>query len=108
MSLFLLTFFVLYGGMHYYGYRKLVAAFPMPTPIAVCLILFMAVLVCAPILVRLAERNGLETLAVLLAYAGYSWMGLLFLFCVASITIDAGCLLARMGGALLGLDATLI
>lgn len=108
MSLFLLTFFVLYGGMHYYGYRKLVGAFTISTPIAVCLILFMAFMVCAPILVRLAERNGLETLAEPLAFAGYSWMGFLFLFCVAAMAVDAVCLLARAGGALLGMDAALI
>ncbi len=100
MSLFLLVFFLLYGGMHFYGYRKLCGAFPLSTTAAICLFLLMALMVCAPILVRLAERKGLETLAVLLAYTGYTWMGLLFLFFVTSITIDVGCLLARLGGAM--------
>lgn len=104
MSLFLLTFFLLYGGMHLYAYRKLAAAFSLPTPASACIILFMAVMVCAPILVRLAEKSGLESVAVSLAYAGYTWMGLLFLFSVSSTAIDLGFLLFKLCGKLLSRD----
>lgn len=104
MSLFLLTFLLLYGGMHLYGYRRLTGAFDFSMPVAACIIFFMAVMVCAPILVRLAERSGLDEVAVPLAYAGYTWMGLLFLFCVTSVTIDAGRLLMRLAETLWGRD----
>ena len=42
MSLFLLTFLLLYGGMHFYAYRKLAAAFLLPLPAVVGVALFMA------------------------------------------------------------------
>ncbi|HEX5773546.1 MAG TPA: metallophosphoesterase, partial [Geomobilimonas sp.] len=50
--------------------------------------LFLAGMVIAPLLVRSIERQGLETAARFIAYAGYSWMGLLFLFFSAAVAID--------------------
>lgn len=90
MSLFFLIFFLLYGGMHYYCYRKVSRAFPLSAPGTVVLFLFMALMVCAPALVRIAEREGFESLAVPLAHTGYLWMGFLFLFCVISVIVDGG------------------
>jgi predicted MPP superfamily phosphohydrolase len=91
VSLFLLLFFLLYGGMHFHAYRKIAGAFILPFPAKVLLILFMGVMVCAPLLVRQAEREGLESIAVPLAYTGYLWMGFLFLFFTTSVIV--GCLL---------------
>jgi predicted MPP superfamily phosphohydrolase len=45
-------------------------------------------MICAPILVRVSERQGLELLARLFSYVGYSWMGLSFLFFTSSLCID--------------------
>ena len=104
MSLFLLTFLLLYGGMHCYAYRKLAAAFHLPMPAVVSVVLFMAAMVCAPLFVRLAEREGLGTVASITAYAGYIWMGILFLFFTASLAIDGARLLARGAGLLLERD----
>jgi predicted MPP superfamily phosphohydrolase len=101
VSLFLLTFLLLYGGMHYYAYYKLAAAFFLPVPAVIGVALFMAAMLCAPLFVRLAEREGMETTAMITAYAGYSWMGLLFLFFTASLAIDCGRLLACGAGLLL-------
>jgi predicted MPP superfamily phosphohydrolase len=100
VSLFLLLFFLLYGGMHFHAYRKITGAFSLPLPAAVLLIFFMGVMVCAPLLVRLAEREGLESVAAPLAYAGYLWMGILFLFFTTSVFMDGVRLLFRCSGFL--------
>src|SRR6266545_2441921 len=87
MSLFLLIFFLLYGGVHVYVFILARNALGFGMAPAVLVGCFMFVMVLAPVLVRLAERRGMEELARLLAHAGYIWMGLLFLFFSASIAI---------------------
>ncbi len=88
MSLFLLTFFLVYGGVHVYTFLKVRAAIGFNAVSAVAFGFFLLVMVLAPLFVRVAERRGLEELARLLAYTGYTWMGLLFLFFSASLAID--------------------
>ncbi len=88
MSLFLLTFFFIYSSAHLYIFLKIKAAFALGTAGTVALIAFMIVMICAPILVRVSERQGLEFLARLFSYVGYSWMGLSFLFFTSSLCID--------------------
>ncbi|MFC1822213.1 metallophosphoesterase [Thermodesulfobacteriota bacterium] len=51
-------------------------------------LIFMALLVVMPILVRLSESMGLESLAGIMAYIGFLWMGLLFLFVSTAFAID--------------------
>jgi predicted MPP superfamily phosphohydrolase len=101
MSLFFLTFFSLYGGMHYYAYRKISSAFPLSFPSAFSLVVFMLIMVLAPLFVRLLEREGLGTVAVPLAFAGYLWMGFLFLFFIIMLLIDLGRVLVWCGGFVL-------
>jgi len=88
MSLFLLTFFLLYSSLHLYIFLKIRAAFTLGTGAFIALIFFMAVMIIAPILVRISEKQGLEFLARLLSYVGYSWMGLVFLFFTSSLCVD--------------------
>ncbi|HEX9948940.1 MAG TPA: metallophosphoesterase, partial [Thermodesulfobacteriota bacterium] len=88
MSLFLVTFFLIYSSAHLYIFLKIRAAFTLGTAGTIALIAFMAVMICAPILVRVSERQGLELLARLLSYVGYTWMGLAFLFFTSSLCID--------------------
>jgi predicted MPP superfamily phosphohydrolase len=88
MSLFLLTFFFIYSSAHLYIFLKIKAAFTLGTAGTIALIAFMVVMICAPILVRVSERQGLEFLARLLSYVGYTWMGLAFLFFTSSLCID--------------------
>jgi predicted MPP superfamily phosphohydrolase len=45
-------------------------------------------MIAAPILVRISERSGYEKLAILLAYIGYTWMGVIFLFAAAALAVD--------------------
>jgi predicted MPP superfamily phosphohydrolase len=88
MSLFLLTFFFIYSSAHLYIFLKIKAAFALGTAGTIVLIVFMVVMVCAPILVRVSERHGLEFLARLFSYVGYTWMGVAFLFFTSSLCID--------------------
>ena len=88
MSLFLLTFFFVYGSAHLYIFLKVRAAFTLGTGAAIALICFMIVMICAPLLVRISEKQGLELLARFLSYVGYTWMGLAFLFFTSSLCID--------------------
>lgn len=88
MSLFLLTFFCLYSSLHLYVFLKIKGAFSLGLYTTIALILFMALMVSAPVLVRVSERYGLEITARLIAFVGFTWLGLLFLFFTFSIAID--------------------
>lgn len=104
MSLFLAIFFLLYGGMHYFAFRKVRMAIPLSAAAVSCLIAFMVLMVFAPIIVRLLEREGLEAAAVPVAYAGYLWMGFLFLFCTVMLAGDVAHFLLRFCARLLHRD----
>jgi predicted MPP superfamily phosphohydrolase len=88
MSLFLLSFLLIYGSFHLYFFLRIRAAFAMPGLLLLFLALFLVIMVAAPILVRLSERSGYSQLAVILAYSGYIWMGIVFLFAAAALAID--------------------
>jgi hypothetical protein len=104
MSLFLLTFFSLYGGIHYYVYRKVGTAFPLTFSAAFSLIMFMLIMVSAPLCVRLLEKEGLGSVAVPLAFVGYLWMGFLFLLFLLLLISDLGQVLIRYSGLLFSRD----
>lgn len=103
MTLFVITFLAIYGSAHGYFFLKARAA-GIGTP---AMALFLTAMVAAPILVRLLERAGHETAARVMAYIGYGWMGLLFLFAVSAALLDLGRLLAWLAGALLRRDIPL-
>jgi predicted MPP superfamily phosphohydrolase len=46
-------------------------------------------MVAAPFFVRLSERSGYSQLAMFLAYLGYIWMGIVFLFTAAALAVDS-------------------
>lgn len=88
MTLFLLVFLLIYGTAHTWFALRLFQAFPVLQswwlfPIGWCLLM-----VAAPVLSRLLEREGQTTAASLAAYIGYSWMGLLFLFVSLSVLLE--------------------
>ncbi len=88
MSLFLATFFLIYGSVHLYAFLRVNSALNLHLGAGSALAAFMLVMLSAPVLVRVLEGRGLERPAILLSQIGYLWMGLLFLFFVASILID--------------------
>ncbi len=89
MILFLLSFLILYGGIHFYAFARMDGIFnfsAVPKMLIICLLI---ILVFAPLLVRIAESRHLELLARVLAYTGYLWMAFIFLFFCLSIIFDA-------------------
>lgn len=90
MILFLFTFFFLYGILHYYFFMWVKTAFSSNFNITFVLSLSfcMLFLMVTPMLVRIAETGGLSTVARILAYLGFTWMGMLFLFTCTFIIID--------------------
>jgi predicted MPP superfamily phosphohydrolase len=88
MTLFLLIYFSIYGGVHLYAFLKLKRGFALELPAYLILGIFMILMVVAPIVVRISERHGHESLARGLAYIGFTWMGLLFIFISVSFFFD--------------------
>jgi len=88
MSLFLLTFFLIYGGTHLYFFFKIKAAVSFGMAASLGLGFFLLVMMLAPILVRVLEKEEMESSARLMAYTGYLWMGFLFLFFSFSLALD--------------------
>ena len=88
MTLFLITFLSLYGGMHAYAFTRLRTAFSPGQMTTAILAVWMVLMTVTPILVRLAEGAGLERTARALTWPGYIWMGALFLFCTALAASD--------------------
>lgn len=89
MNFIIITFLLLYSGMHVHFFLRARAAFA-PGPPAMAVLMGLLVLgVLTTILVRGAERWQWETLARGIAWTGYLWMALLFLFFVGSLLIDA-------------------
>jgi predicted MPP superfamily phosphohydrolase len=89
MSLFFATFFLIYGLAHSYVFLNARRAFHFKPIPGFLLALVMLVMMFLPVVVRYLERGGQETIARVAGYLGYTWMGALFLFVVASLFIDA-------------------
>jgi len=88
MVLFLLCYLAIYGGAHVYLLLRLTRVFQLAPPWPGIFLGVAAFMVLAPILVRVLERYGKETLAKLIAYLGYLWMGYFFLLLSASLALD--------------------
>jgi predicted MPP superfamily phosphohydrolase len=106
MFLFLLSFFLIYGGIHVYAYCKARSALQFTPSVAVSLAAFMALMVLAPILIHFLKTWRLEFAARLMAYVGYFWMGILFLFFSASLAVDCYNFLVRLVGLLPDVDVS--
>ncbi len=104
MSLFLLTFFLLYGGFHFYFFLKVRAAFAPGVAAQAILVTLLFLGLMAPIIVRVAERLGLEMLVRFVAWTGYVWMAILLLFFSAALLIDLWRLLVHVAGLVLSRD----
>jgi predicted MPP superfamily phosphohydrolase len=101
MTLFFVTFFLIYGGMHLYAFMKAKAALAFSFQASIGVGLFMLIMIFAPVLVRFSERAGFESFARLMSYTGYIWLGILFLFLSAALLIDFYRLLVSAAGFIL-------
>ena len=102
MSLFLLTFFLIYGSAHAYAFARAKAALGFGTATTLWVVPVLLAATCAPVVTHLLERNGMEGPARIAAHAGYAWMGALFLFVSLSLLSDLVSLLLRAGAAVAG------
>lgn len=74
--------------MHIHAFLKARAALHFGLFTGMAIAFFMLVMVLAPFLIRLSEKQGLEQLARILSFAGYCWLGVLFLFFSSSLVVD--------------------
>ncbi len=102
MSLFLVTFFLIYGSVHAYALLKARSALGFGWGATLAVSLLLALLVAAPLIVYFFARPGMEGAARAVSWIGYVWMGLLFFFFWMSLSVDAVNLAARIAGAVTG------
>jgi predicted MPP superfamily phosphohydrolase len=88
LSLFLMTFLLIYGSAHAYVFLKAKSALAFGWGTGVPLLLAMSVLVCAPIITYHLARQGHEGAARNTAYVGYLWMGILFFLTWLNLAAD--------------------
>src|SRR6056297_1168232 len=78
--IFIISYLILYSGMHLYFYLGFRHIVPSGYPwIASGYPVFAAFMIAAPVLSRYFERTGLFYLQKIFAVTGYIWMGILFL-----------------------------
>jgi hypothetical protein len=104
MSLFFLTIFAIYGGMHAYVFLRARSAFAFGPVTGITITLFMLLMVFALFLIRALEHLEYESLARGFAYVAYFWMAVLFLFFCCSLVFDAAGLILRVVGWISGSD----
>lgn len=95
MSLFFLTFFTIYGGLHAYAFLRARTALGFGPVIGTLLTAFMLAMTLAPFLIRQLENREYELAARTLSFVGYTWMAVLFLFFCSYLFIDVLNLMAR-------------
>lgn len=105
MTLFLLTFFLIYGSFHFHFFLRFRAAFAPGAAAQAILAVLLLLGLLAPIIVRVSERYDLEALAGLLSWIGYLWMAALLLFVASSLLLELYRLLIRAAGLLLHAEA---
>lgn len=102
--IFLIAILIIYSALHLYLFFKIHTAYSLGPATAILVIFIMLLMITAPILVHMSERFGLNLLAHLLSYTGYTWMGLAFLFFFSSLAIDLYRLIVYAGGFVLRSD----
>lgn len=102
MSLFLLAFFLVYGGTHAYALYKAHAAFGFGWRGALVAVPPLAALVCGPLIVHAFGSRGMEEASRAASWIAYTWMGLLFFFTWTNLALDGANILARLATAVSG------
>jgi len=91
MILFIAIYFLIYGAIHFYFYQKLRAARAAFSPewkLNLLIILLLLLMFLAPLLIHGLEKAGLAFFGRILAYIGYTWLGIIFLFLSVSLLLD--------------------
>ena len=106
LSLFLITFFLVYGSAHAYALLKAKSALGFGWGTVGILAPALVALTCAPLIVYFLGKNGMEGAARAVSWVGYTWMGLLFFFLWTNLAVDALNLVLRLAGAISGRGAS--
>lgn len=67
--IFISVFLTIYGGLHYYIYKKAIKILPLAKWVTIA---FLGFMVFAPLLIRILTNAGFTSLAVPLAWIGYT------------------------------------
>ena len=78
MTRFLIAYFSIYSLMHAFVYSRVRVLLPGRPWGRAAVVVFMALMVLAPVVMRLFERAGNHLAARACAVAGYGWLGFLF------------------------------
>ncbi|MBW2544803.1 MAG: metallophosphoesterase [Deltaproteobacteria bacterium] len=105
-TIFLLVFFLIYGGVHLYLFLGAKASLALETRTSIFVALFMLIMVLAPVIVHMSERNDFEAFAIFFSWAGYTWMGVAFLFFCLLLAFDCYRILAHLGAYIFSLDSS--
>jgi predicted MPP superfamily phosphohydrolase len=108
LSLFLVTFILLYSGLNFYAFLKVRTTLSLGMFSSICVSVFLIIMILAPILVRVSEKAGLEGIARILAYIGYIWMAAILIFFVTGILADIFRLIIYCLGSVLSKDFSFI
>ena len=104
MSVLIGTAMALYATLHFYVYEKITMIESLTQAGQQPIVIFLGLMVVAPLLTSTLIRHNLTGLAVPLAWAGYMWMGFVFLFFAFSIALDFYRLATDVGARLIGLN----
>ncbi|HER63508.1 MAG TPA: metallophosphoesterase [Desulfobacteraceae bacterium] len=88
MTLFLVSYVLIYLLMHLYAFYHAYRSLQFGRKSIAFAVFFSVFMIASPIIVRLAEKQGLETGPAILAYAGFTWMGILLLFTAVAAFYD--------------------
>jgi hypothetical protein len=96
LSLFLLTFFLVYGGTHAYALYKAHTALALGWMASMAAVPPLAALLCGPLIAYFLGARGMEEAARAASWVAYTWMGLLFFFTWMNLALDGVNLLSRI------------
>ena len=99
MILFVLIFLGLFGGINFYAFFQARSVFHFSGFHQIIIMIVLILLICAPILVRVAEAYHQEFLARAIAYTGYIWMAFIFLFFFFNVTFEIIAFLYKLTGS---------
>ena len=108
MRIFFITFFSLYALIHAYFFIKLKSAFNVSPLNQIFLAFFLLLMVFSPAIIRISEKEGLETFAIVLSWIGYLWMAIIFLFLFFALITDIGRFLIFLISKVAGKDLSFL
>ncbi len=105
-TVFFAVFSALYSGLHLYALWRATQAGFQGASFYAGFLLFMIAMVSIPFLVRFMEMYGYQETARILAFAGFAWMGFIFLFFCTGVFENLVHLVMMGAGRLAGKDAS--